>query len=334
MEKKKNISIKILCCYHKRNFLIKNDIIVPIHVGRTIAKEASKDGIISDKEYQWLLDNMIGDDTGDNISVLNRNFAEITAVYWAWKNYDQLGNPDYIGLTHYRRLFDLKNSTKSLKYNKNILKNLGLTYEYLSKMIEDNSVIIPKEFKKKKEDISIDDIENTFLNKEITFDKKYKNILLKGIADLKNNYLIHYGNIFILNKKQFFEYCEFIFNILFSMQKFYQNDTKRTLGKHAEILTSFYFRVNQQKYNIKKFKTAVFCNPTIDKYIIDFAYKITNSERFRILNRPNCTYEQQKESYTKVTIYEHYAFKILKELLYKKNIKIQIKNIILLLKLI
>ena len=58
---------------------------------------------MSEKDYQWMLDNMIGDDTGDNISELNRNFNELTAIYWAWKNYDKLGNPDYIGLAHYRR---------------------------------------------------------------------------------------------------------------------------------------------------------------------------------------------------------------------------------------
>lgn len=50
---------------------------------------------------------MIGDDTGDNISALNDSYNEMTALYWAWKNYDKLGNPDYIGLMHYRRHFVL-----------------------------------------------------------------------------------------------------------------------------------------------------------------------------------------------------------------------------------
>ena len=29
----------------------------------------------------------------------------MTSLYWAWKNYDALGNPDYVGLMHYRRHF-------------------------------------------------------------------------------------------------------------------------------------------------------------------------------------------------------------------------------------
>lgn len=44
-----------------------------------------------------------GDDTGDNISHLNRSLNELTDVYLAWKNYDKLGNPDYICFMSYRR---------------------------------------------------------------------------------------------------------------------------------------------------------------------------------------------------------------------------------------
>lgn len=44
---KKNI--KILVCYHKKDKLYKNDVLVPIHCGRAVAKEKSKDGIVSDE---------------------------------------------------------------------------------------------------------------------------------------------------------------------------------------------------------------------------------------------------------------------------------------------
>ena len=32
-----------------------------------------------------MLENMIGDDTGDNISHLNRTLNKLTSMYWAWK---------------------------------------------------------------------------------------------------------------------------------------------------------------------------------------------------------------------------------------------------------
>jgi hypothetical protein len=78
---------------------------VPIHGGRAISKLPTKDGEVKDLECDWLHNNMIGDDTGKNISIHNRELGDLTATYWAHHNYEKLGNPEYYGCFYYRKLF-------------------------------------------------------------------------------------------------------------------------------------------------------------------------------------------------------------------------------------
>lgn len=92
--------IKILVGYHMPAPVIANGILTPIHLGRSLAEERFG------KTAEPLFNLPLGDDTGDNISRLNPRFSEMTGMYWAWKNYERLGNPAYIGFLHYRRLLD------------------------------------------------------------------------------------------------------------------------------------------------------------------------------------------------------------------------------------
>lgn len=61
--------------------------VVPLQAGAALAK----------KQVCELRDN-----TGDNISTLNRYYNELSCLYWVWKN----TNNKYSGICHYRRLFE------------------------------------------------------------------------------------------------------------------------------------------------------------------------------------------------------------------------------------
>ena len=84
--------IKIFVTYHNYDFpVFKTDIFQPIMGGN---------------QGKPLKEGFIGDDTGDNISNLNKSHAELTIHYWLSKNYLSTANEEYIGLCNYRRFLD------------------------------------------------------------------------------------------------------------------------------------------------------------------------------------------------------------------------------------
>lgn len=113
-EKPQEPTARILICYHKPWPVVENEVVTPIHLGRALYRPGQTG---TDPELERELLAMPGDDSGDNISELNPRFSELTAMYWAWKNYAALGNPDYFGIMHYRRFLDFINSPKELDYH-------------------------------------------------------------------------------------------------------------------------------------------------------------------------------------------------------------------------
>ncbi len=265
-------TIKILVGYHKPSPLLKSDILVPIHLGRALATEASKDGQMSQEEYQWMLDNMIGDDTSDNISHLNRYLNEMAGIYWAWKNYDQLGNPDYIGFMHYRRLLDFTNKSASLPISplnlpytyyisKNYIKKYGYAEKTLLKSIN-GADICHASLSKHDETVH-----EWFLKLEewCQFEKGVFDNVFNAID--KNSYDVeeflnsheHYEyNCFVMKKDIFFKYCEFMFSLLLppiktlDFNSYSGQQSKRVLGFISERLTGMF--VFQQRKNKTSFK--------------------------------------------------------------------------------
>lgn len=109
-----------------------SDIFVPFQAGKA--------GSLYDLGVQ-------GDDTGDNISDLNSRYAEMTAMYWAWKNQKP---SDYIGFFHYRRFLDLtgapavSNSDFHFSNFSNLSKRrYGWTDEAIAAAVSSADIIAP-----------------------------------------------------------------------------------------------------------------------------------------------------------------------------------------------
>ena len=79
--------IKILIACHRPCAVPDGACYLPVEVGAALHTEP--------------IPGFTPDNTGDNISEKNKNYCELTALYWAWKNLDA----DVIGLVHYRRYF-------------------------------------------------------------------------------------------------------------------------------------------------------------------------------------------------------------------------------------
>jgi hypothetical protein len=247
-------NIKIMQIYHKPAKLFQHRILVPINSGRAVInkpKSTNSKGNIETVENnpiatKWLLDNMIGDDTGDNISHLNQILGENTVLYWVWKNYDKIGNPDYIGSCQYAKMFEFDVVAKIPNYD----------------------MIIPNMKKRNKCTIEEEFCGNHF---PMTYQKTIeiiRELYPQQIDDVmgffKGTELYYCGNIFIMRRELFFELCEWLIPILLELTRRLdiddRTDYQQRQGAYmAERLISYFYIKRIEKGDIKYFEGEI-CN--------------------------------------------------------------------------
>ena len=216
--------IKIIIATHKQHFMPSDDMYLPLHVGKSGKEELG---------YQ-------GDDTGDNISLKNPNFCELTGLYWAWKN---LPN-DYLGLIHYRRFFSVKSRAER---KKNPLETLYLTREEASQLLSQYDVIVPS-----KRNYYIETLYSHYAN---TLHAEHLDVTREIIAEKCGEFLGSFDavmkqrggymfNMFIMSKELVNDYCSWLFPILFELEK------RIPAEQYSVFHARFYGRVSELLFNV------------------------------------------------------------------------------------
>jgi lipopolysaccharide biosynthesis glycosyltransferase len=252
--------MSIYVSYFSDAVRIENDVLVPIQVGRELAKTPLAD--------------MIGDDTGDSISKLNPAFCEMTAIYWAWKNAAR--NDEYIGFFHYRRLLDFNTDEKRKitqhgvivepRYYDGLLDEYGLTPERIRQTIEGYDLVLPQAFDVR--NVGEDTVQFQYSNaaKHHARDFTLLGDIIKRLSPGDYGYFRrvargHYfypTNVFVARQSIFEVYCAWIFPILFELHKSidisqYDAAERRAVGYLAERL----FSVFVAKYLAERPRTKV-----------------------------------------------------------------------------
>ena len=238
--------MKIYICCHKEKQLPVSDILQPIHVGKAVSN---------------INLNMIGDNTGDNISEKNKNYCEMTATYWIWKNVKE----DVVGLCHYRRYFNFKNehvSSEHIKINKlspDFAEWSGNLKEIVAPILKEYDVILPTKIGIKKHHRTIYDFykkEHVISDLDMVLDvikEKYPNQYETAYQVLHTEIEGYYANMLVTKKEIFDAYAEWIFGILFEVEKRIQKEVEtrdthqqRVYGFLAERLMTVYIALHPE----------------------------------------------------------------------------------------
>lgn len=207
--------IAIFVAAHKPDFVIHDEVHTPIHVGRVVSK------------FKAEMAEMLGDDTGENISEKNPSYCEMTAHYWIWKN---VKDAEFVGLCHYRRYFGCE-----------------ITQENISQLMQDYDVMLVEP------SYYVDSVfsyfakfvgaENMTILAEVM--KRLYPDYYDTLVKLCDGVKFYPFNMLVCRKPLYDQYCEWMFTVLQTCEQYIKpspyTNGRRALAYLAEMLTSVYF---------------------------------------------------------------------------------------------
>jgi len=256
--------------------------------GELIAKDSAYSALHVGKSKVNLNLGIQDDATGENISAKNEIYSELTGWYWIWKNQKH----DFIGTAHYRRYFTATPLSNIRKIGKLLLFLIGLQKKRYGLWYVKNSVQWQNKILSKNEIESLLSEYDAILPQKKIFkysvSEQYRRrhnsndiILTRNIVNEKypdyiqtfdsvfNQGEMYSFNMFILPWNLFDSYMNWLFNILFELEK--RSDInmadkyqKRICAFMAERLQTVWIKQNNLKVKelpvlyFKKLKTEHF----------------------------------------------------------------------------
>lgn len=279
------ISAKIFVINHKNFFVPVHSLLYPIQVGAAYTSEH--------------FHGMLYDNNGSNISLKNKSYCELTALYWAWKNCQA----DYFGFFHYRRYlsFEINNLVDLTDINQKLplayrifsipddktLGNLGFDEEVMNEIITSFDVIAPVAEEmyvsayNHYEQCSFHHIEDLNLVLRI-ITEKYAHFL-SAVTEYMNSTQLYFGNIFIMKRKLFYDYCNWLFDILAEFDR--RTDFSKYSGKSCRVDGYLGERLFGIYFTWLKKQNGIHCGELPRAHFEAFPGETDNFTKMRCINR-------------------------------------------------
>lgn len=255
MNAKQEKDIRVFVVSHKEVPLPNCEPFVPIQVGSGPAIPSIK----------------CRDNTGDNIAEKNPNYCELTAQYWIWKNV----KADYVGLCHYRRIPSFTSATDPLfwSFDDATRRRFGWDKETIAGLLTKYDILLPPAWPV----FPPGEPGNLMTPYQFhAYEHRESDIAetLRVIYDVTPNVYNYahkalcvdtvqcFGNICIMRKELFDAYSEWLFKVLFELERRIEipedKEQARVFGYLSERLIMAWLRYAEDQLGARPwFATAV-----------------------------------------------------------------------------
>lgn len=195
--------IRLFVSCHKAFSVPRNTLLHPLHVGAALSAD--------------FFQEFLRDDSGENISALNRRYCELTGQYWVWKNVEA----DYCGFFHYRRYLYPDTAARRpyiirTAPTEKELERLGFQdfpqligqYDLIAPMGEDMHVSVREHYAS----APFHHVKDLALTEQII--RELYPAYVPAMERYLSGSVCYFGNIFIMFRPVFDDYCHWLFDVL------------------------------------------------------------------------------------------------------------------------